>query len=310
MKKIIDFKDNRGVMSLIVILGIGLFVLAIALTLTGQIVVEMMRGRNTIAGDRSFHAADSAAREGFYRYINDFDYLPQNNGESLNESFQFISIDKENFPNIKIRGAASTFNNSNYREVEYSFNLFDVFEETQALNLAVYAEETMSLTGNATIGSASEPVSYYTGNDPELTGAAATIYGERIYEIDLPTIDDEDFIEHSGNLTINNNNQSQQGNFKISGDLVMTGGTFTGIAIVTGKLDLAGNAQINGLVYASHVEMNGTPIINGTVISSGNIDNYGTPNINLLSEASFLDLFENLTTVTYAISPEIIWQEY
>lgn len=303
-------KENKGIMSLMIVLVVGLFALAAALTATGQIVVEMIKSRNTVSGDRSFYAAESATREGLYRYINDFDYVPQNNGESLNESFQSISLDKENFPNIKIMGTAYTFNNSHYREVEYSFNLFDIFEETQALNLAVYAEGTIKLVGNATIGSASEPVFYYSPNEPDLVGAAATIYGEKIDDIILPQIEDEDFIEHAGNLTINNNSQSQQGNFKISGDLVMTGGTFTGIAIVEGELNLAGNAEINGLIYASSVEMHGTPIINGTIISDGDIENYGTPDINSLSEASFLDLFENLITVTYEIGPEIIWREY
>jgi len=62
-------KKDKGIASLIIVLVIGLFALALALTVTGQMVAEIVKGTNTISGDRSFHTAEAASREGAYQHI-------------------------------------------------------------------------------------------------------------------------------------------------------------------------------------------------------------------------------------------------
>jgi len=150
MKKIIDFKDNRGVMSLMVILGIGLFVLAIALTLTGQIVVEIMRGRNTIAGDQSFFTAEAAAREGVYQRIN-YGFEGNDNFPLLLNNISTSSISFEIATSTlgwAYREAKGDAQNANYRKVKSTILLY---RSAPAFEYAIYSEDDLVIKGSINI---------------------------------------------------------------------------------------------------------------------------------------------------------------
>ncbi len=76
------------------------------------------------------------------------------------------------------------------------------------------------------------------------------------------------YIEDSGRLKISTNSWEGSGVLVVDGDVQITGGTFDGIMIVRGEFQIAGNAEINGIVYVQGEFVRGQ--------GSGNPDLYGT----------------------------------
>ena len=184
MKKIIDFKDNRGVMSLMVILGIGLFVLAITLTLTGQIVVEIIKNRNPVSGDQSFFTAEAAVREGVYRYLStttysgDFDVYPSD----INNSTHTISVDNTDLHYAYI--AANASNNLTNRIVRYKL---EKIPGSMTFSYAIFSDSDITLGGNVdiscvdglivTCGGFNSRASIFSNDTMTLNGMAINIDG-------------------------------------------------------------------------------------------------------------------------------------
>jgi len=173
-------------MSLIVILGIGLFVLAIALTLTGQIVVEIMRGRNTIAGDQSFFTAEAAAREGFYQYLATTTYTGGTPELINNVSEGSISVTTSTLGVAHREVIGTAKNNLTNRKVIYTV----FFKDGLALEYALFSASDISLGGNAKInwntfsnGNTTATGTVIVNGDVVATGAVTTQGNPTIGEI-------------------------------------------------------------------------------------------------------------------------------
>ena len=69
-QKIFIKNSQQGVVSLIAVLGVGLFAFGGVLTLSLMTMNGLAQNRHTIEGDQAFYAADAASREGVYQYLN------------------------------------------------------------------------------------------------------------------------------------------------------------------------------------------------------------------------------------------------
>ena len=291
MKKIIDFKDNRGVMSLIVILGIGLFVLAIALTLTGQIVVEIMRGRNTIAGDQSFFTAEAAAREGVYQFMSTTSYSG-GNFEEINNIIAGISIATSTWPNRYATATAVATNNLTNRIVKY---IIDTYPGGSAFDKVLYAGGTIILPSNNSTKNIAGDI-YAQDNILNIDNIAnhGDFATSGVEYIDSPEIDRDDILNQTAysmyasttspalrTYIENNYNTFSDTIIFASGTAPLTlnldGVLEVKALIVEGDFTLTGqNSEIKGLVYVvgtTTISVNGPDKkpITGALICLGNI---------------------------------------
>ncbi len=133
-----------------VVLVIGLFALAVALTVTGQMVAEIVKGTNTISGDRSFHTAEAASREAIYQHINYGFEGTDNFSVPVNE-IQETDISFEIAPSVlgwayrEIEGDAR---NISYRKVK---NTLLLYPSALAFDHAIYSEGNLTIRGNISI---------------------------------------------------------------------------------------------------------------------------------------------------------------
>ena len=248
MKKIIDFKDNRGVMSLIVILGIGFFVLAIALTLTGQIVVEIMRNRNTIAGDQSFFTAEAAAREGFYQYLATTSYTG-GNPELLNDvSEGSISVTTSTLGVAHREVIGTAKNNLTNRKVIYTV----VFLEGLAFEYALFSESDLYLGGNAKVGG-----NTFSNGTTSVNSNAVTMNGDVTSAGNITAGNTGQFWNRISGATTTNADPISAPQITIDFDEYKNAADSNG-TLFTAKADfesyLDGNASASGVIFASTTE--------------------------------------------------------
>ena len=345
MKKIIDFKDNRGVMSLIVILGIGFFILAIGLTLTGQIVVEIMRNRNTIAGDQSFFTAEAAAREGVYQYRSNASYLGGTPQLINNTVSGEIIVTDIGWPYIEAGGKASNITN---RNVIITLNLFP---EGEAFDHAIYSQHNLWLSGNTAING-----SIFANNSIDINNAAVDVNGNAfspnefddnfgvidgdivigVDPIPQPEIDLTDYInEANANGTyfmdkndaqnyLNGQSQTAVVFIEDLGETHIQGGggtTLNGSLVTKGNLRLSGGTynatgDLAAIIVEGNLRIGGGTTINGIVIVKGNatLVGGGGPNtINItgalivLGETNLTSLNGNIN-INYDLALASSWQ--
>ena len=118
--------------------------MAITLTLTGQIVIEIIRGRNTISGNQSFYTAEAAVREGVYQVK---DGLMVASAQNINNvSSSSIEINN-NWPNIRVLGKANNY--STNRQVVYNLITFP----DGSINYAVLSKSMLTMGGSSKIES-------------------------------------------------------------------------------------------------------------------------------------------------------------
>ena len=135
---------------MVVVLVIGLFALAAALTVTGQMVVEIKKGKNTISGDRSFHTAEAAVREAVYQYIESGVDLSDNFPVSINDVPE-AEILFEVGPSTQgwaYKDARGNARNINYREIK---NTLLLYPSALAFDHAIYSEGSLTIRGNISI---------------------------------------------------------------------------------------------------------------------------------------------------------------
>ncbi len=190
-------RQEKGIITLAVIFSIGLLALSMALATALSVITELKKNRNVVFGDRSFLAAESAAREGVYQYINDTSYLagPLNDAQLLNNSSDgsiYIDDDPLNWPYVEVKGSAE--NKSTYRNVAYTLN---IFPEGLAFDHAVYSENNLSFGGNATVNG-----SIFAENNIDFIGSSAEINGNAYSPNPIPDTDNINGDAHPGSSSI------------------------------------------------------------------------------------------------------------
>ncbi|MFH1451121.1 MAG: hypothetical protein ABIF89_00755 [bacterium] len=361
-------KNNKGIISLIVLFGVGLFALATSLTISLGSLMELAKNRNNFLGTRSSYAAETAATEGFYAYQSDTNYPGGNSAENtsplINETeSSSIEVIPLTWPEVEIKGMAD--NKISHRETVYTIN---VFPEGMAFNYAAYAQNSLNIGGSVLIDG-----SIFANNEIVINGSSAQVtedvfsatnvdsgngnIGGEIFSnvtpLPAPQINIEDYRdaatqyfediaeaktytnglngteiifieppEGTGNIIIHVN--------KLEGSLIVKGGPETTLVlnggeyaatdnyaaiVVEGNLRLAGNVEINGVVYVSGSTSfgGGDNVINGSLVSVGGasvIDFTGHTTINY--DPSIAETWANLTGLepTSTQSPRIIrWRE-
>ena len=145
-----DNNKNKGIVSLIVVYGVGLFALATALTLTTGILTELIKDRNSMAGDRSFYTAESTLKEGVYQYINSGSVtgnLPTSiNNIDTNLTSYSINSSPRGWAYREVEGSAE--NNLTNRKVNSTLLLFP---SGATFDYAVYSENDLTIKGSTTI---------------------------------------------------------------------------------------------------------------------------------------------------------------
>lgn len=333
MNKTINFKENRGIISLIVILGIGLFVLAITLTLTGQIVVEIIKGRNTISGDRSFYTAEAAVREGIYQYIrngfegiDNFPILVNDIPETA--IFFEVSSSSLGWAYKEVEGNAQ---NANYRKVK---NTLLLFPSALAFDYAIYSEGDLGIKGSIDItGNVfSNGTTSCEGNAHNIDGdifssgstdndCNASSISSGVAIIPPPTIDPF----YYGSIADCTSTAANVGTDCLSGPtagvifvddpgntVVLNGADLTGNLTIIGNLQLGGNSEIaasssdpaavvieGNLTIGGNVEIHGLIYVTGsTTFAAGNPRIYGS----IISVGGIADIVGNPTIEYVALS--------
>ena len=145
-------KNERGIMSLVVIFVVGFFGLGVALTIATIALLGIDKNINTKSGSQSFYTAEAATREGAYQCINSFYVDPSNFClDSINAipfDINMVSgtttIRNLTWPYVEIKSVAN--NNLTQHEVVYNLTKF---AEGLAFDKAVYSENTINVHGGA-----------------------------------------------------------------------------------------------------------------------------------------------------------------
>lgn len=146
------------------------FGLSVSLTLALGALGELSKDRNAISGDQSFYAADAAAREGAYQFINDASstYAGGNPVLLNGSSTGTIAVASLVWPYVEVQGEAA--NSVSSRTSIYTLTLFP---EGFAFDYAVYAQNDLTFGGNIEVNG-----SVFANQGIEFNGASAQINGD------------------------------------------------------------------------------------------------------------------------------------
>lgn len=288
----ISLKNNKGIMSLAVIFVVGLFGLGTALTIATIALVGLNKNYNTNSGNKSFYAAETAAQEGAYRYINDPSSYPDGVYSSPlinNVTLGTFTVANLTWPYVEIKGTAG--NNLTQREVVYTLTKFT---EGMAFYYAIYSNNNLEFGGNANIDGnifANTEIDFH-GNalvngdafSPETIEDVDNILGDIFSDLDPippPEINLQPYYDAAeANFTLFAtatdaetylNNQTREGvvfveqtvgKTKIQG----TNTNLTGSLVVLNSLDLTGGTYTATSNYAALVVQGDLKIAGGAVI--------------------------------------------
>ena len=316
--------------SLITVMGAGLFALAAVLSIATGTIGEIVKNHQMILGDLTFHAAEANLREGTHQYINDQSYTGGTAALLNNADTASIAVTDLGWPYAKAQGSAA--NNGNNRKVA---RIITVFPEGLAFDYAVYAQNDLIMGGNLKVNG-----DIFANDGIDFNGVSAEINGDAYSPLDVedngnvngniiegvdsippPTLDAANyeaaaiadgtyFDDDSDAEDYVNGNVVDAAVFvrDSTGDKSNIGGNNTnlfGSLIVDGDLDLTGGLFTASDNYAAIVvygdlKIAGGTTINGIVYVSGSITFGGgnnTINGSLISVggASVTDLTGNAT---------------
>ncbi len=321
--------EQQGFISIIAVLGVGIFSIALALNMTGGVIQQLVQSRNNVSTGQAFYSAESSALEGTYQVFKSADYSG-GTAPVLNNSTSAIILSDGDFGRTDISG--ESIMGDTKRIVSYALLRYP---EGDAFSYALYTPSIIDVSGNATING-----NVFAAGGVNPTGdpmGSAEINGDTIDDQDPfpPSINDaEYYIQAVANGTYFDDVSNAQtylednaedgdivfvdnldgdrmiigsaefyfkGSLWVTGDLKITGGTFDSVEpyvliVVEGDLELVGNPTINGIVYVK----------GNTVIGSGTVNIFGS--LICVGDYSVIDVSGNIT-VTY--DPHIVnfWED-
>ncbi len=339
-------KQQKGVINIIVVFGVGLFALGSAFIIANSTLQQLVQNRNTISSGQAFYTAESNVSEGRYQVVNlppdpDINYNGNNNPTQINSTTNaVITATDLGYGQMLISGLADRGYTS--RKV---LNIVNRFPEGPAFSYGLYTPDSINLNGNVTING---DIFAYNGVEGEDTGSVevngridenqephppvidsglyiAAAQGNGTYFESKDDIPNKDFKQPrtgvvfvNSALTISESSAKIDGALWVNGDLDLSGGNFTGTdnyfaIVVEGDLKIVGETTISGVVYVK----GGTTIgagnvtINGSLICVGAtsvIGAGGNLTINYQNLSGVWDDLIGLQPGTY--SPEItLWNE-
>jgi hypothetical protein len=279
--------NQKGIITLIVILSVGLLAVSAALTIALNSFAGLFDNRNVKFGDFAFYTSEAAAREGALQFIAGQSI---SNLSELNDSSSDISVTELDWPYYEIKGSADNIFNSRS-------NVFTVttFAEGLAFNYAVFSKTDLKFAGDAEVEgnvfandgfSFNSPNKTYVYGDAfspeEIDGTDNNISGdehEGTEEISPPSIDIDNLkasadviFDDAGDAKTYINGQTITNEIVVveDADGATIGNShtnFTGCLIVLGDLHLSGG-------YFNQMPSDNYPaiIVEGNLIIGGGTD--------------------------------------
>lgn len=276
-------------------MGVGLFALASALTIATGVMGELVKNRNIILGDQSFHAAEANMREGAHQYVNNLAYTGGAASILNNTNNASIVVTPLDWPYAKAQGTAA--NDIANRKVSH---IITIFQEGLAFDYAVYAQDELNFGGNSTVNGnifANSGIGF-TGNSAEINGDAFSpeaftdtdnIDGSAVSGVDSippPQLDTDDYLNIADNVFaddndaeafLNNQTQSALVFIQDTGETKIQGANteLSGFLVTLGDLDITGGTftaldNYAAIVVAGNLKISGGTTVNGVVYVRGN----------------------------------------
>ena len=319
--------ENKGVISIFVVLGIGLFALGSTFILAKGVLQQMTTNRNIRSTYQAFYTAESGASEGAYQFL----HLASYAGGTLavlNSTSGDISVTPPSFGVAEIRGKSEK--SGSHREVFYKVAKYP---DGPAFSYGIYTPYKIELSGRVTVndgkvfageqvccggfkadGSCDKP---YPENNCSNVTTGDIVKGE---DASPPTIESQPYIDAAqantptssyfptssdipnkyfknlktgvifvdSNLTISESSAKINGALWVHGDLNLSGGTFTATDNYFAVI-VEGNLKING-----NTTINGIVYVKGGVeIGSGNVTINGS--LICMGDTSLINAGGNLT---------------
>jgi hypothetical protein len=158
---------EKGIISLVVIMSVGLFALGSVLAVSTGILGELIKNKNTVSGDQAFYTAEAGMKEGTYQYLNSLSYSGGTAVLLNNAAGGDIVVATSTWPYIIAKGTAE--NIRSYRGVLHTIT---VFPEGFAFDHAVYAHNDLTLGGSVEVNG-----SVFANDGIDFHGANAAVNG-------------------------------------------------------------------------------------------------------------------------------------
>ncbi len=235
-------EKNRGIISLIAVLSIGIFSLALAFLAADESLSELSKNRNSLFAERTFSTSESAMKEGMYQFktrgqsnLSTFAF-PLNDSTTTTISIT-STVSTTTIKGTAINGITSHTIVRTMRVIPTSWSAFDYTVGTEGNYIS---------NGNSSVAVTKMTI-------PKLI---STVCSNPSYVAPL-------------GVTI------------IRGNLSTGRGTTNdSISIVCGNLDIGGGSTLNGLTYVTGtVKLHGNVTVNGIILSIGNVTVSGAKNI-------------------------------
>jgi len=335
-------KAEKGVISLIAVLSIGMFALGTSLIVARGVLQQLVVNRSNVSTYQAFYAAESGAEEGAYQFVHAPDDPPYTGGTLatlINDTSAEITVTSLPFSAAIINGGASKDDNS--RNVFY-YAL--KHPEAPAFSYGIYTPYKIELSGHVTVnngnvfageevccggfkadGSCDKPYpenncsNVSTGNveknqdttSPSIDSQPykdAAIANSSYFEkkTDVPNKYFKDsktgVIFINDSFSISESGAQVDGALWINGDLDLSGGTFSATDNYFAII-VTGNLKISG-----NATINGVVYVNGdTEIGSGNVTINGS--LICAGAASLINAGGTLT-VNYDSDLANVWDDF
>jgi hypothetical protein len=289
-----NYKNQKGVVGLITVFGVGLFALSVALTASSGILVEMAKNRNTTLGSQAFYTAEAGMKEGVYQYSGNNSYT--GGALTMLNNTDSGSISLETINEIRSIVKASAGRETNNRTVSGIIELYP----NLSTKYSVYSGANLNISGIASIeGNA------FANNNATISGISSVdgdlIARNNLSIIGLPTVSGETLCGACGDSvtpvpapTIDTDAYRQEAissgtyfiNTAAAAAFIQSGVPINTVVFVEnpGTLVLNGISEMSGSLYTTgSVVINGVHTINTTtgfasVVIEGNLNAIGILN--------------------------------
>lgn len=164
--------NQKGVIMLFTILGVGSLALGAALTVAIGSLTELAKNRNTISGDQVFYTGEAAVSEGAYRYLSASSFAATAGQAINNTATSTVEVIPLSWPYVKARGRAA-----NARTHRGVVRVITLYPEGLAFDYAVYAQNDLAFGGNMIVNGnvfANNGIDGGNSNGVEINGDAFT----------------------------------------------------------------------------------------------------------------------------------------
>jgi len=157
----ISKQSQSGIISLLVVLGVGLFALTVVLTVTTGVLSEFNKNHNTVSGDKVFYASEAAVKDVTRDFIADYtanrayyiDYAGAFAGTYTPDVT--LNVNDTTLADVEVTGTWPFYEikskGSNLRTTRNVVQKLTVYSPGLALDFAVFANDDLTMQGNATV---------------------------------------------------------------------------------------------------------------------------------------------------------------